>query len=797
MRLNNINPILSSNHFIFDETIGVWRQEILSEFAYNDGDEAEDYVFEALKSSADVSIVSTELVTKIKDWPSLYHLSSLRSNLLRPFEPWLKGKRVLEIGCGCGAITRFLGESGAQVVSVEGSLRRASIARERCRDLHNVDIICAPSDQVPDLGQFDAVMLIGVLEYARMFLGANGQQVLLTACKQRMTPEGRLFVAIENKLGIKYFAGANEDHVNIPMYGINNSYHEKGVITFGRQELSKVLAKAGFGFTENYLPLPDYKLPVSLVTPEGWKHHGADMAQLALESAHKDQQIIAENTFSLEQGLYNVWNNGLGADLANSFLVIASQQALSSLTPNIAAFHYSDSRQQEYRKATTFVISADGQLSVQAERNSEENNQSENSLHHVPDRDSFHHGVTLWLELVYIINRPDWRMSEVGDWARSWINQLLIRENLPIAYECGTIIPNSYQDALPFNIIRQDNGELIFFDQEWQSQESISIAYIAFRGILHSFLRLSSVSFTQFYNETNLAIIALDVLKEVGFILDKNDLVDFISQEAHFLALIQQKDEEQLSQTLNNLKMVVRAPSIGFLRLETKTFGVLEKTQLQQIKDYEAQLDLLQRQTTKRVTTLEQETATLVDNLQRQIVEQATIIASQNRAINEIINSSSWRISAPVRIVGRNIPLFFRRLCRGALYRLFVGGRTLKVELGNVEHSKNTQNMKLSVATFKLKARSLAKSIYSRAPERYKGRLLRFAMRVRPAWFLHHPSYRPEIGPRDMGLAQLADRLQFGPTYISHNADGSYHYAPDRMNISISPPKNLVIMKKL
>ena len=68
--------------------------------------------------------------------------------------------RVLEVGCGCGAITRFLGENFDDVVSVEGSLNRARLARLRTRDLPGVTILCAPFQEIRFSRKFDVVFCI-------------------------------------------------------------------------------------------------------------------------------------------------------------------------------------------------------------------------------------------------------------------------------------------------------------------------------------------------------------------------------------------------------------------------------------------------------------------------------------------------------------------------------------------------------------------------------------------------------------------------------------------------------------
>ena len=96
-------------------------------FDYSDGDEVENRIHGHILNAKDLSSLSDELATHCIDWPTHYHLSSLRSNLLRPFESYLKGKSVLEFGSGCGAVTRYLAENSAFVVANEGSPKRSEI----------------------------------------------------------------------------------------------------------------------------------------------------------------------------------------------------------------------------------------------------------------------------------------------------------------------------------------------------------------------------------------------------------------------------------------------------------------------------------------------------------------------------------------------------------------------------------------------------------------------------------------------------------------------------------------------
>ena len=95
-------------------------------FDYSDGKNVEHYLEKVFSTARDLSSRSHELQRQIIDWPSEYHLSSDRSNILRPYDLSFV-KHALEFGSGCGAISRYLGEQGVDVDAVEGSEIRARL----------------------------------------------------------------------------------------------------------------------------------------------------------------------------------------------------------------------------------------------------------------------------------------------------------------------------------------------------------------------------------------------------------------------------------------------------------------------------------------------------------------------------------------------------------------------------------------------------------------------------------------------------------------------------------------------
>jgi 2-polyprenyl-3-methyl-5-hydroxy-6-metoxy-1,4-benzoquinol methylase len=254
-----MNQNMNDHYHLADD---VWlprtSNQSAAEFTYSDGDEVERRIYDTVAGVSDRSLFSRELASHINDWPSQYHLSCVRSNLLRPLEAALGGP-ILELGAGCGAITRYLGELGSQVTAVEGSLARARIARERTSDLSNVTVVCDRIESFTAGSKFKVVTLIGVLEYARAFAPYEGfsERDLLSHALSHLDDDGFLILAIENQFGLKYLAGAKEDHVAVPYFGVNDSYDTGTAVTFGKLELQQILSDAGLTHQRVFLPLPD------------------------------------------------------------------------------------------------------------------------------------------------------------------------------------------------------------------------------------------------------------------------------------------------------------------------------------------------------------------------------------------------------------------------------------------------------------------------------------------------------------------------------------------------------------
>jgi SAM-dependent methyltransferase len=453
-------------NYIFDQQNRIWvREDYVRRIDYSDGAEVEQRIYEAVRQSSDVSSFSDELETHIFNWPSHYFFSKKRANLLRPFASLFKGKHILEPGCGAGTITRFLGECGAYVYAVEPNAQRARIAAERCRDLPNVTVFCDDIGGFVSDRQFDGVLLIGVLEYASKY--DTQEQAPLRFIKhlqQFLQPDGFMITAIENQLGLKYFAGFAEDHLGTLMHGINNNYQPGEVTTFGRKALIDLFESAGFMSNRLFLPFPDYKMPSMVVYPGFDAQKGLNLENILSNVSWQDTQKRVP-LFSLDKTLPLIAENGLLFDLANSFCLLSEYRQQQVLDNQVLLTIYDGRKETSFRQEGEKIV---------LQRNS--------------SIEPYYNGVLHFYELVKIVNRDNWSIDQVRKWLDEWL-QCLKKEftGQPAA------ISSLYFNAIPINLLKED-GTHRFIGLELNNNEDVELGYLVFRAMYDSFKRLSSVA---------------------------------------------------------------------------------------------------------------------------------------------------------------------------------------------------------------------------------------------------------------------------------------------------------------
>jgi cyclopropane fatty-acyl-phospholipid synthase-like methyltransferase len=282
--------------------------------AYSDGD-VEDELLTAVKSGLDIN----EIIKKDTRWPVIYHFSPLRQNLLEWFD-FPDNVDILEIGAGCGALTGLLCKKARCVKAVDLSKKRCLINAFRNREYANLEVIVSHFQDLDFSQCFDYITIIGVLEYANLYVGGNNPyKNFLDKAANMLHPNGKLIIAIENKLGLKYFSGAAEDHTGLAFDGIEDYIYAEKAETFSKAELSNLLDESGFKEKEFYYPYPDYKLPLQIFS-DRYLPKPNDIFQKPYNYDYPKFETFREN-----YALASVIKASLFTEFANSFLVVANR----------------------------------------------------------------------------------------------------------------------------------------------------------------------------------------------------------------------------------------------------------------------------------------------------------------------------------------------------------------------------------------------------------------------------------------------------------------------------------------
>lgn len=318
---------------------------------YCDGT-VEDEMLDIVKKYSPVEYA--KVIEERRSWPILYHLSVLRENIV-DWIPMKKTDKVLEVGSGCGAITGALARKAGSVTCVDLSKKRSLINAYRHSECDNVTIHVGNfKDIEPELPKdYDYICLIGVFEYGQGYIGGQTPyHDFLNILLPHLAKGGRLVIAIENKYGLKYFAGCKEDHLGTWFSGIENYVDGGGVRTFSRRGLERIFRGCGVQEYRFYYPYPDYKFMTALYSDAYLPGKGELTNNL--RNFDRDRMLL----FDEKNAFDGIAEDGLFPIFSNSFIAVIGADF------DVKYVKYSNDRAPEYAIKTEIGRSASGEISV-------------------------------------------------------------------------------------------------------------------------------------------------------------------------------------------------------------------------------------------------------------------------------------------------------------------------------------------------------------------------------------------------------------------------------------------------
>ena len=465
--------------------------------SYSDGN-VELEIEYLLKNASDLNSLVNIAEEMYDNWPIRYHLSSIRGNAIRHLD--FTGLDVLELGAGMGAMSRVIAEQAKHLTCVEGTQQRMNCLKERLRDLHNWDgEVCNYQDFKTDR-KYDVVCFFGVLEYAGRYIDQpDPYQWALQCAKSFLKEDGVLLITIENKLGLKYFAGAAEDHYGKPFYGICGYSEVNDIKTFSKKEMFEMLKNCGFNNVDTWHYAPDYKMTQAVLSDNFVKEHPFVAADILSGYPYIDYNRSKKELFSEKLALHSIAKSGLLEHFTNSQLYIATKNTASDSYKNILkkcktveGFLYSNGRKNE---TITSIIKKDKKAFVHKQFLHSVKLDNKSFVYNCFKDEPLYEGTSL----IYLLSSYKYynNSQQFFDLLYHFIEETFNK------FETND---HNYLRQEAFDAIARNtkivNNQFVYFDSEYSINFKLSKSYFLFRLALHDIYQyIDSLSFIEFYNQ--------------------------------------------------------------------------------------------------------------------------------------------------------------------------------------------------------------------------------------------------------------------------------------------------------
>ena len=151
----------------------------------------------------------------------------------------------------------------------------------------------------------------------------------------------KILLAIDNRLGIKYFAGAKNKHYNKLFEVVESEVRQKKPNLLLKRELEKFINEAEFKNYKFYYPVPDYFNTNTIFTEDFLPK--SNHSKIVYPVNYDEESIIIFNEINV---MKQICDNNKFADFTNSYLVEISNEQINN---DIKFINYNIFRKDKYK----------------------------------------------------------------------------------------------------------------------------------------------------------------------------------------------------------------------------------------------------------------------------------------------------------------------------------------------------------------------------------------------------------------------------------------------------------------
>ena len=540
-------------------------------------------------------------------------LSKIRENILSWY-PFKENAKILEIGANLGEITGLLCENASKVVAIENSKMKIEFMAKRYADKENLDIIAGYIENIKLDEKFDYITLIGTLERRDV-----DYKQIITIAKELLNDGGKILLAFDNKLGIKYFSKTDKTGICV-----TNPVDKKFI---NIEKLYNYLHEIGLNNIKTYYPMPDYKL-TNVIFTDLRPLSKNDLSRNVVYNSEDTINFYDENTVYRE--LLDLPENVVKNFMNSYFLEIACNEQFEKDAENekVKLISFSNMRKPKYRIKT--IVKENFVYKYPA--NDESQNHIEETKKNIDiiknaglkTLDSYNENEIIsefckekTLDEVIMEFAKQNEKEKAIDLMKRFKDEIKYKlkpgsiennvfDKYKIKYDKEEILSMYFVEDGLWDLIFQNcfyvNGEFFFYDQEW-CEKNLPVEYIMYRAIKY-FVRLKKyISDEEMYS-----ILEIDKSKIKLF----DELDDKIQEEIRNPAMWQLNTQGENAIELKR-KVLTLKHEINLLNIE-KAENEQKLTQVEQID-----------------------------------IQKDQEIANLKNQLNLVYNSTSWKLTKPFR----------------------------------------------------------------------------------------------------------------------------------------------------